>query len=134
MVTVAGACVLWYPQTQASRAGEAELYTMGSGAVESLQLHALMTEQGFSTKNEIPLLRTDSSSGLTLAGRRGQGCLKHVERRLPALQDWAQERSLAMGRVCTEENLSDGLTNLLAKAALVSIMQRLGVGEPGTGN
>ena len=136
VITVAGACVLSYSRTQASRAlssCEAELYAMGSGAVEVLQLHALMVEQGFLKKDEVPLLRTDSSSALTLAGRRGQGRLKHVECRLLALQDWAQERRLAMGRVSTTENMSDLLTKFLTKVALADAMQRLGVGEPGTG-
>ncbi len=86
------------------------------------------------TKDEIPLVRADSSSALTLAGRCIQGRLKHVERRLFELQDWALERRLAMGRVGAEENLSDVLTKFLAKAALISITQRLGVGEPGTSN
>jgi hypothetical protein len=134
VLLVAGACVLSYSRTQASRAlssCEAELYSMGSGAVESLQLHSLMVEQCFLRKEEIPWLRTDSSSALTLAGRRGQGRLKHVECRLMALQDWAHEQRLALGRVTTAENLSDLLTKFLPKATLMVAMKRLGLGEPG---
>ena len=104
---------------------------MGSGAVESLQLHALMCEQGFLQKDEIPLLRTDSSSALTLAGRRGQGRLKHVECRLLALQDWTLEKRISLGRVSTDMNDSDALTKFLSKNAMNAIMTRLGVGEPG---
>ena len=134
VVMVAGACVLSYSRTQASRAlssCEAELYAMGSGAVESLQLHALMCEQGFLQRDEIPLLRTDSSSALTLAGRRGQGRLKHVECRLLALQDWTLEKRISLGRVSTDMNDSDALTKFLSKNAMNAIMTRLGVGEPG---
>ena len=56
-----------------------------------------------------------------------------MECRLLSLQDWAQERRLAMGRVSTTENMSDLLTKFLTKAALADAMQRLGVGEPGAG-
>ncbi len=54
-----------------------------------------------------------------------------MECRLLALQDWAHERRLAMGRVSTTENMSDLLTKFLTKAALTDAIQRLGVGEPG---
>ncbi len=90
-----------------------------------------MRKQGFLQQDEIPLLRTDSSLALTLAGWRGQGRLKHVECRLLALQDWAQEKRVSLGRVNTDMNDSDALAKFLSKDAMNLIMMRFGVGEPG---
>ncbi len=63
---LAGCCVLSYARTQASRAQsscEAELYALGSCAVEALQLASMLAEQGWAV--EPPLVYSDSSSALT---------------------------------------------------------------------
>ncbi len=48
-----------------------------------------------------------------------------------ALQDWAQEKRISLGRVSTDANDGDALTKFLSKDAMNLIMTRLGVGEPG---
>ena len=131
VVQLAGACVLTYSRTQASRAlssCEAELYALGSAASESLQLIALLTEQGWCA--DPPLIYCDSSSALQLTGRRGQGRLKHVEVRLLAIQDWRQAGRLHTAKIDTSENISDVLTKHVVRATLEALRPWLGICEP----
>jgi hypothetical protein len=131
VVQLAGACVLTYSRTQASRAlssCEAELYALGSAASESLQLIALLTEQGWCA--DPPLIYCDSSSALQLTGRRGQGRLKHVEVRLLAIQDWRQAGRLTTAKIDTSKNISDVLTKHVVRATLEALRPLLGIGEP----
>ncbi len=130
ILVLAGCCVLSYARTQASRAQsscEAELYALGSCAVEALQLASLLAEQGWAV--EPPLVYSDSSSALTLVGRKGQGRLKHVEIRLLAIQDWKEEGRLRLGKVATLDNLSDLLTKHVTRSTIELLRPRLGLGE-----
>jgi hypothetical protein len=129
LLLLAGCCVLSYSRTQASRAQsscEAELYALGSCAVEALQLASLLAEQGWAV--EPPLIYSDSSSALTLVGRKGQGRLKHVEIRLLAIQDWKEEGRLRTGKVATLDNMSDLLTKHVTRATMESLRPLCGIG------
>ena len=77
---------------------------------------------------EPPLVYSDSSSALTLVGRKGQGRLKHVEIRLLAIQDWKEEGRLRTGKVATLENLSDLLTKHVTRATMESLRPLCGIG------
>ncbi len=78
---------------------------------------------------EPPLVYSDSSSALTLVGRKGQGRLKHVEIRLLAIQDWKEEGRLRLGKVATLDNLSDLLTKHVTRSTIELLRPRLGLGE-----
>ena len=78
---------------------------------------------------EPPLVYSDSSSALTLVGRKGQGRLKHVEIRLLAIQDWKEEGRLRLGKVATLDNLSDLLTKHVTRSTMELLRPRLGLGE-----
>jgi hypothetical protein len=118
ILLLAGCCVL--------SSCEAELYALGSCAVEALQLASMLAEQGWAV--EPPLVYSDSSSALTLVGRKGQGRLKHVEIRLLAIQDWKEEGRLRLGKVATLENMSDLLTKHVIRATLELLRPKLGIG------
>ena len=128
LIQLCGCCVLSWSRTQASYAlssCEAELYAMGSAAIEVLGIQSFLKEQ--LKILEPPVLRSDSSSALTLAGRKGQGRLKHIEVRLLALQDWIMSGRLRPLKVKTEDNLADVLTKHTAKTVLAKLVVLIGL-------
>ena len=128
---VAGALVLSFARTQASRAlssCEAELYGIGSAAAEAMLIAAFLQEQRLC--EEPPLIHSDSSSALALTRKQGQGRLKHVEVRLLALQDWQAEGRIRLQKVATEWNLADVLTKWVARQILATLLPLIGLGEP----
>ena len=95
-VTVNKATVLTFPRTQqtiAHSAAEAELNAIISGSCESLGIKLLLEEM----KREVSIeLRRDSTSGISMASRLGQGRLKHLELRQWAIQEWVKRRLLKL--------------------------------------
>ncbi len=104
------------------------LYSMGSTSAEAMSLAAFWTEQGWC--DEPPVVFSVSSSALTLAGRRGQGRLKHVEARLVAMQDWRHQKRITAAKVGTEENIADVLAEHVSRSTLETLLPLLGLGEP----
>ena len=103
---------------------EAELYAMGSGAVEALGLKSLLDELGFN----LPVkLFTDSSSAKAVAARRGPGKMKHIELRMLALQDWVRDRMLFIYKVATEVNPSDLLTKPMTEERTRMLSRMIGL-------
>ena len=83
-----GCAVLTWARTQKTRAlssAEAELYGIGSGAIEGLGASQLLREWQYET---VPLLQTDSQSALAVCKRRGPGRMKHIELKMLAVQEW----------------------------------------------
>ena len=81
-----GCAVLTWARTQKTRAlssAEAELYDIGSGAIEGLGAVQLLREGQYKT---VPLLQTDSQSALAICKRRGPGRMKHIELKMLAVQ------------------------------------------------
>ena len=81
-----GAPVLTWCRTQATIAqssAKAELYTLGTGAVESLGITQLLREWNITVA---PLLMTDSSSAKAVCSRRGPGRMKHMDMRHNSMQ------------------------------------------------
>ena len=71
-----GCAVLTWARAQKTRAlssAEAELYGIGSGAIEGLGAAQLLREWQYKT---VPLLQTDSQSALAVCKRRGPGRMK----------------------------------------------------------
>ena len=128
IVFVSGAPVLSWSRVQACRAlssCEAELYGMGSAAVEALFVQTILTEQ-FGIKIP-PTLYGDSSSALALASRRGVGRLKHIETRMLALQDWQRDGRLKLAKVTSESNAADLCTKFLSADRLAGACLLVGL-------
>ena len=116
VVLLAGCRVTSWSRTQASYAltsCEAELYSMGSAAVDVLGIHAFPVEQGF--PKEPPVWYGDSSSALQLANGTGAGRLKHVEVRLLAIQSRVAAGRLRLVKVESAENVADVLTKHVSR-------------------
>ena len=82
--------MLTWARTQNTRAlssAEAELYAIGSGAIEGLGAAELLQEWQCKT---VPLHWTDSQSALAVCKRREPGRRKHVELKMLAVQEWLQ--------------------------------------------
>ena len=127
-VMMFGCAVLTWARTQRTPAlssAEAELYAIGSGAIETLGANTLLKEWGYS--DTTPTLMTDSSSALVVAKKRGPGRMKHIELKMLSVQDWVKEKRLRMGKVSTEANPADLLTKALSKEKLVRHGWELGL-------
>ena len=86
-----GCAVLTWARTKNTRAlssAEAELYAIGSGAIEGLGAAKLLQEWQCKT---VPLLWTDSQSALAVCKRRGPGRRKHVELKMLAVHQWSKK-------------------------------------------
>jgi hypothetical protein len=128
VLQLSGCCVLSWSRTQSAYAlssCEAELYAMGSAAAEALGAQAFLVEQNL--VREPPVVAGDSSSALQLAGRRGQGRLKHVEVRLLALQQWCQEGRLRLRKVASADNEADLMTKHVPRATWKWLAGRIGL-------
>ena len=97
-------------QTLAHSAAEAELNAIISGSCESLGVKLLLEEIGREVTVEI---RSDSTSGISIASRLGQGRLKHLELRQLAVQEWVKRKLLKLSKVDTAHNHADILTKNL---------------------
>jgi hypothetical protein len=93
-----------------------------------LWLAGFLGEQGL--LKEPPVVASDSSSALQLAGRVGQGRLKHVEVRLLALQHWTRQGRLRLRKVATADNIADVLTKHVGRPILDRLLPALGLGAP----
>ena len=130
IIMVAGALVLSFARTQATRAlssCESELYAIGSTAAEAMLVAAFLKEQRLC--DEPPLIHSDSSSALALARKHGQGRLRHVEVRLLALQDWQAEGRIRLQKVASEHNLADVLTKWVSRLILAALLPQIGLGD-----
>jgi hypothetical protein len=58
-------------------------------------------------------IRSDSTSGISIASRLGQGRLTHLELRQLAVQEWVKRKLLKLSKVDTAHNHSDILTKNL---------------------
>ena len=71
------------------------------------------------------VVRTDSSSGLTVGSRRGLGRLRHVQTRYL----WVRQR-VQQGDLCLKEpgdtNVSDALTNPLDEKRMTNLLTMMG--------
>ena len=127
-VMMFGCAVLARARTQKTPAlssAEAELYAIGSGAIETLGADTLLKEWGYG--DTTPTLMTDSSSALAVTKKRGPGRMKHIELKMLSVQDWVKEKRLRMGKVSTEANPADLLTKALSKEKLVRHGWELGL-------
>lgn len=122
-----GALVLTWCRAQATIAqssAEAELYALGTGAVESLGITQLLREWDIIV---VPLLMTDSSSAKAVCSRRGPGRMKHIELRMLVIQQWLAEGRLRINKVSTHLNEADLLTKGMTEAKMIRFGRMLGL-------
>ena len=128
VLLLAGCLVLSWSRTQnayALSSCEAELYAMGSAAVEALGAQAFLEKQGL--VKEPPVIFGDSSSALRLASRRGSGKMRHIEVRLSALQQWRADGRLRLLKISGCDNIADVLTNHVTRAIWQHLCEGLGL-------
>ncbi|CAK0853161.1 unnamed protein product [Prorocentrum cordatum] len=112
-------------KTPALSSAEAELYAIGSGAIETLGAETLMREWGYG--DGVLALMTDSSFALAVAKKRGPGRMKHVELKMLAVQDWIKQKRLRIANVAIDATPADLLTEALAKQNLLKHGWELGL-------
>ena len=86
---------------RALSSAEAELYAIGSGAIDGLGAAQLLKEWQCET---VPLLWTDSQSALAVCRRRGPGRMKHIELKMLAVQEWLKTGRLRVRKISTHDN------------------------------
>ena len=120
-----GCAVLTWARTQKTRAlssAEAELYGIGSGAIEGLGASQLLREWQYET---VPLLQTDSQSALAVCKRRGPGRMKHIELKMLAVQEWLKTGRLRIHKVSTHDNPADLMTKAMNREKLIKFGRAL---------
>ena len=106
--------------------GEAELYGMTAVAAECMYFEGLLTELNFETQRK-PVIWSDSTAALAMAGRRGAKKLKHVELRCFVCQDWQRSGRCSFQKVASEDNEADVLTKFLGVETFNRMKQYLEV-------
>ena len=131
-ILLCGSTVSYHSRTQTSVAlssAEAELYAIGSAAVEALAVQQLLQEAAMARDVKIRLL-TDSTSAKSMACRYGQSKLsKHIALRHLFVQDLIKNGTCTIGYVNTRENLADLFTKHLSADVRENLSVRLGVGS-----
>ena len=121
-----GCAVLAWARTQKTRAlssTEAELYGIGSGAIEGLGAAQLLTEWQYKT---VPLLQTDSQSApCGLQATRTGSNEKHIELKMLAVQEWLKTGRLRIRKVSTHENPADLMTKAMNREKLIKFGRAL---------
>ena len=109
-------------KTRALSSAEAELYGIGSGAIEGLGAAQLLRERQYET---VPLLQTDSQSALAVCKRRGPGRMKHIELKMLAVQEWLKTGRLRIHNVSTHDNPADLMTKAMNREKLIKFGRAL---------
>ena len=109
-ITFLGATISYGSRTQATitlTSAEAELYAINTGATEALHFQNLLTDLLNSNKANIKI-RTDSSSGKSIATRIGTGRkTKHVELKHLFIQQLVAQNHLRIIKIHTSDNPAD---------------------------
>ena len=120
-----GCAVLTWARTQKTRAhssAEAELYAIGSGAIEGLGAAQLLQAWQYKT---VPLLLTDPRSALAVCKRRGPGRTKHIELKMLTVQEWLKTGRLRIHEVPTPDNPADLMTKAMTREKLIKFGRAL---------
>ena len=88
----------------ATSSAEAECYAMSGAAVELFGIDSILKELG--VRHRV-VLRSDSSSGRSLANRRGLGRMKHIDVKCLWLQECVAQQKLVLQPVKSEDNPAD---------------------------
>ena len=112
----------------ATSSSEAEYYAMSGATVQLLGASSMLHELGV---QHVAILRSDSSSGRSLAQRRGLGRNKHVEVKHLWLQEVIAGGRVQLGPVRSQENPADIGTKLVQGPRLRELLPLVKLTTPG---
>ena len=101
--------------------GEAEYYGIVKG--ECLGLQSLFKDLGVDVEVQI---NTDSSTGKSVASRRGAGKIRHLDTRDLWIQERVARGDIVIEKVRGEDNVADGLTKHVDKQKMDQFMSECG--------
>ena len=107
----------------ATSSGEAEYYALLKGGSVGLGMRGLMGELGIGADVE---LRTDSSAGKGIAGRRGLGKVKHLSIVYLWLQEKVEKGEIGVLKIGGKWNWADVMTKYVDGARLWEFLARMG--------
>ena len=110
----------------ATSSAEAEYYAMSGAAVELLGISSLLTE--LRIEHHV-ILRSDSSSGRSLANRRGFGRMKHIDVKCLWLQECIALKRIVLQSVKSEDNPADVGTKHISAGRLLVLRDLLHLTE-----
>ena len=105
--------------------GESEFYAAVKGTSISLGVVALLKDMGVKLQKPIDL-KIDSTACMGIAGRKGAGRVRHIHTPALWIQAAVHEGKVTLGKEPGTTNPADLGTKPLPKAAIESIMKRLG--------
>jgi len=125
-----GNCVGFMSKTQgllALSSGEAELYAIGYGVMETIFLRNFLREVNLSPRVPITIY-TDSTAGKSMATRYGASRrTRHIELRYFYMQSVVVSGLVKIAKAGGSENVADLGTKYLDKATLSRLRDRVGV-------
>lgn len=104
--------------------GEAELYAIIKGASQALGIRSLIRDMGAGSRIRI---FTDSTSGKSIASRRGLGRVRHIEVSNLWIQNAVQEGAVELVKWNNRFNSVDVLTKHLSWHELLECIRPFGV-------
>ena len=113
-----GCCVKTYSKGQgvvSLSTGEAEYYSLVSGASNLLGEVSNALDWGIKTENEVNM---DASAGISMGSRRGLGKAKHVDTQYHWVQERVAQRNFKIKKVGTNDMLADVLTKPVPEATM----------------
>ena len=113
-----GCCIKTYSKGQgvvSLSTGEAEYYSLVSGASNLLGEVSTALDWGIKTINEVNM---DASAGISMGSRRGLGKAKHVDTQFHWVQERVAQKNFKIKKVGTNDMLADVLTKPVPEATM----------------
>ena len=95
--------------------GEAEYYSLVSGASNLLGEIWIASDWGIKIKNKVNM---DASAGISMGSRRGLGKIKHVDTQYHCVQECVTQRNFKIKKVGTNDMVADVLTKPVPEAMM----------------
>ncbi len=120
-------CLKTYSLTQETRAlsvGEAEYHGIVKAGSYGLGMVSLFKDLGIEVKLQV---NTESSTGKSIASRKGAGKIRHLDNRELWIQEKVAKGQVVLKKVPGKENLADILTKHVSRAELDKAMKTIGL-------
>jgi len=123
MLSFSGGAVAWKSKAQklvALSSSEAEYVAASAAAQEALYIQQLVEDMGFGGMlTGVPLLLVDNEAAIKMARNPvAHVRTKHIDIKVKALTGWVKKGLLEIQHVGTADQLADGLTKPLGRAAV----------------
>ena len=126
VVMFGGHCLRTYSSTQpliALSVGEAEYYGIVKAGCTGLGMQSLFKDLGADVEVQI---NTDSSTGKSIASRKGAGKVRHLDTRELWIQERVAKGDITIKKVRGEDNVADGLTKHVDKQKMDQYLRECG--------